>query len=75
MPLETAKNRMAFQKTGPNGELMYRTTVQTISTIAKTEGIKKLWNGYLPYYGRCGGHTVVMFIVVEEVRKLYQTYQ
>eukprot|EP01061_Rhynchopus_euleeides_P045696 TRINITY_DN8341_c0_g1_i1.p2 TRINITY_DN8341_c0_g1~~TRINITY_DN8341_c0_g1_i1.p2 ORF type:complete len:311 (+),score=116.95 TRINITY_DN8341_c0_g1_i1:157-1089(+) len=74
MPLETAKNRMAFQRAGADGKLLYTSALQTISHVAKTEGVKNLWNGYLPYYGRCGGHTVMMFIFVEELRKLYRSY-
>jgi len=72
MPLETAKNRMAFQKIDPvTGILPYRSAVQTISTIAKHEGVLKLWSGFPPYYMRCGGHTVFMFLFVEYLRKSY----
>ena len=35
MPLETAKNRMAFQKPLPDGTMQYRGALQTISTIVK----------------------------------------
>ncbi len=71
MPLETAKNRMAFQKKDPiTGILPYRSAVQTISTIASKEGILQLWAGFPPYYLRCGGHTVAMFISVAWLRKL-----
>ena len=28
-----------------------------------------LWSGFLPYYARCGGHTVFMFIILEQMRK------
>ncbi|XP_063901169.1 mitochondrial 2-oxoglutarate/malate carrier protein-like [Zophobas morio] len=56
MPLETAKNRMAFQKPDPrDGEVVYKKTFQTIKRIATTEGPLSLWNGFLPYFGRCGG--------------------
>jgi solute carrier family 25 oxoglutarate transporter 11 len=75
MPLETAKNRMAFQKPDASGVMPYRTTVQTVSTIAKAEGALTLWSGFLPYYGRCGGHTVTMFVFVDWLRKLYRSNQ
>jgi solute carrier family 25 oxoglutarate transporter 11 len=74
-PLETAKNRMAFQKPDPvTGQKLYRSTVQTILSVAKTDGVLALWNGFPPYYLRCGGHTVCMFISVEYFRKLYKAY-
>lgn len=72
MPLETAKNRMAFQKADAAGVLPYRSTGQTVAAIARAEGALALWNGFLPYYGRCGGHTVAMFIAVEELRAFYR---
>mgnify|MGYP001045752619 CR=1 FL=1 len=75
MPLETAKNRMAFQRADPvTKQLKYRGTIQTLSTIAKTEGVLKLWTGFAPYYLRCGGHTVTMFMFVEEIRKAYYKF-
>mmetsp|Transcript_3190 Transcript_3190/g.9725 ORF Transcript_3190/g.9725 Transcript_3190/m.9725 type:complete len:304 (-) Transcript_3190:1175-2086(-) len=75
MPFETAKNRMSFQRKDPvTGQLPYRTTVQTVRTVATQEGVLSLWNGFLPYYGRCGGHTVAMFIFVHELRRIYKVY-
>jgi len=71
MPFETAKNRMAFQRKQVDGTLLYRSTIQTITTIAKTEGTLSLWTGFWPYYGRCGGHTIFMFIFVEQLREVY----
>lgn len=71
-PFETVKNRMAFQKPDPvTGELMYKSTVQTMQLITKNEGAGMLWAGFLPYFLRCGGHTVTMFMVMEWMRKIY----
>ena len=70
MPFETAKNRMAFQKKDANGVFPYRSAIQTMSTIANKEGIKKLWSGFSPYFLRCGGHTVTMFVTIEYLRKI-----
>ncbi|KNC86198.1 hypothetical protein SARC_01675 [Sphaeroforma arctica JP610] len=72
MPFESAKNRMCFQKPDPaTGKLLYTGTIQTISSVAKAEGALSLWGGFLPYFGRCGGHTVAMFVFVEALRKQY----
>ncbi len=38
---------------------------------AAADGALSLWSGFMPYYLRCGGHTVVMFISVEWLRGIY----
>lgn len=40
------------------GKMLYTGTVQTIKLLATQGGPLKLYNGFLPYYLRCGGHTV-----------------
>lgn len=72
MPLEATKNRMASQKPGPDGKLPYTSTLQTIRTVTAQEGFFSLYNGFFPYYARCGGHTVSMFILVQLIRDQYQ---
>lgn len=73
MPLEASKNRMAFQKEDPKtGKLPYTSTLQTIKTVTKNEGFFALYNGFFPYYVRCGGHTVSMFIFVQLIRDFYK---
>lgn len=64
---------LLFQKLDPvSGVLPYRSAAQTISTIVKHEGFLSLYNGFAPYYLRCGGHTVIMFMSVAWLRKQYQ---
>eukprot|EP00596_Hydrurales_sp_CCMP1899_P000843 CAMPEP_0119036044 /NCGR_PEP_ID=MMETSP1177-20130426/3447_1 /TAXON_ID=2985 /ORGANISM="Ochromonas sp, Strain CCMP1899" /LENGTH=307 /DNA_ID=CAMNT_0006995211 /DNA_START=105 /DNA_END=1025 /DNA_ORIENTATION=- len=66
MPLETSKNRMAFQTIDPTtGKLPYTGILQTMTSIVKTEGPKGLFQGFSPYYIRCGGQTLLMFLSVE----------
>ena len=72
MPLEAAKNRMASQKRDPKtGKLPYTSTLQTLKSVASKEGSRALYNGFFPYYIRCGGHTVSMFIIVQMLRDAY----
>ncbi|KAL7458980.1 hypothetical protein ACHAWC_010662 [Mediolabrus comicus] len=72
MPLEAAKNRMASQKPDPKtGKLPYTGTLQLLGKVSANEGILALYNGFLPYYMRCGGHTVAMFIAVQMLRDVY----
>eukprot|EP00968_Pinguiococcus_pyrenoidosus_P000655 scaffold40_cov305-Pinguiococcus_pyrenoidosus.AAC.26 len=62
---------MAFQKPLPDGTLQYRSTLGTLTRIFRAEGLGGLYSGFAPYYGRCGGHTVLMFVFVENIRALY----
>lgn len=72
MPLEASKNRMASQKPDKvTGVLPYKSTLQTIRAVSAKEGFLSLYNGFLPYYIRCGGHTVFMFIFVQMLRDTY----
>jgi hypothetical protein len=76
MPLEAAKNRMASQKPDKvTGELPYKGTIQTLRKVSAESGFMTLYNGFLPYYLRCGGHTVSMFILVQIMRDAYVEYQ
>lgn len=72
MPLEAAKNRMASQKPDTKtGKLPYTGTFQTLVKVSQQDGFFALYNGFLPYYLRCGGHTVSMFIAVQLIRDYY----
>lgn len=75
MPLEASKNRMASQKPDPKtGKLPYTSTLQTLRAVSANEGFLSLYNGFLPYYMRCGGHTVSMFIIVQMIRDMYRSH-
>lgn len=75
MPLEASKNRMASQKPDPvTGKLPYTGTFQTLAKVSSENGFMALYNGFLPYYLRCGGHTVTMFIFVQILRDYYAKY-
>jgi len=74
-PLESAKNRMASQRPDPiTGTLPYRSTIQTMRSVTAKEGFFALYNGFLPYYIRCGGHTVAMFVCVQVLRDAYDAW-
>jgi len=74
MPLEAAKNRMANQKADPKtGKLPYTGTFQTLTKVSSESGFLALYNGFAPYYMRCGGHTVTMFIFVQVLRDFYKS--
>jgi len=74
MPFEAVKNRMASQEPNAKGELVYKNTFQSMRLIVQKEGFMSLYAGYIPYYCRCGGHTVTMFVAVEQLRRMYRQY-
>lgn len=71
MPLEASKNRMASQKPDKAGNLPYKGILQTLTKVSADSGFMSLYNGFFPYYLRCGGHTVSMFIFVQLLRDAY----
>lgn len=74
LPFDTTKTRMQTQTAGADGKLLYNSTVGTMVHIVRTEGLASMWKGFLPYFGRCGGHTVGMMIFVEQYKRLFQWY-
>eukprot|EP00924_Labyrinthula_sp_SR-Ha-C_P003333 augustus_masked-scaffold_15-processed-gene-6.62-mRNA-1 protein AED:0.04 eAED:0.04 QI:0/-1/0/1/-1/1/1/0/304 len=63
LPLDTAKTRMQNTTEKTN---MFR----TIGGIIRHEGALSLWNGFIPYFARCAGHTVTMFLFLEQFKKV-----
>jgi solute carrier family 25 oxoglutarate transporter 11 len=63
---------MASQKPDPaTGKLPYTSTLQTLRTVTANEGFLALYNGFIPYYIRCGGHTIAMFVAVQMMQDYY----
>ncbi|EDV30547.1 uncharacterized protein Dana_GF23354 [Drosophila ananassae] len=73
MPLDIAKTRIQNMKT-IDGKPEYRGTVDVLYRVARQEGLFSLWKGFTPYYCRLGPHTVLTFILLEQLNKAYNTY-
>lgn len=74
-PMDTAKVRMQGQKPDPvTGAKPYPNMPVTIAKMIKNEGPLSLWKGLFPWYLRGGGHTIFLFIFLEEYKKLYQQF-
>lgn len=74
LPLDTAKTRMQNQKPGADGKLPYRSIPQTLLKITTQTGPASLWKGFGPYFLRGGGHTIGMFVFLEQYRTLWRTW-
>lgn len=74
-PLDAAKVRMQNQVVDPaTGEKTYKNLVHTAYKMVKNEGVLSLWKGLGPWYIRGGGHTIFLFIFLEEYQKIYREY-
>jgi len=74
-PMDTAKVRMQQQVVDPvTGEKPYPNMATTLMKMVSNEGPLALWKGFLPWYIRGGGHTIFLFIFLEEYKKIYQKH-
>jgi solute carrier family 25 oxoglutarate transporter 11 len=71
MPVDIAKTRIQNQKY-VDGKPEYKGAFDVIGKVVKNEGFFSLWKGFTPYYFRLGPHTVLTFIFLEQLNKLYK---
>jgi len=72
LPMDITKTRMQNQRPDANGVLPYRSIPQALMKIPAQEGVFALWKGFGPYFARGGGHTIGMFLFVEQYRKMFR---
>jgi solute carrier family 25 oxoglutarate transporter 11 len=73
-PMDTAKVRMQQQIVDPvTGEKPYPNMAATLVKMVRNEGPLALWKGFFPWYIRGGGHTIFLFLFLEEFKKVYQS--
>lgn len=71
MPVDIAKTRIQNMRT-VNGKPEYSGALDVIQKVIRNEGVFSLWKGFLPYYSRLGPHTVLTFILLEQLRGVYK---
>ena len=74
MPVDIAKTRLQ-QMSKLHGMMEYRGTMDCLIKIIHNEGVFSLWKGFLPYFLRLGPHTVLTFIILEQLNSLYKKIQ
>ena len=57
-----------------DGKAEYKGTVDVLMRVARQEGIFALWKGFTPYFCRLGPHTVLTFILLEQLNQAYYTH-
>lgn len=72
LPLDVCKSRMQNMKPDANGVMPYKGMLDALTKIPRTEGVFALWKGFGPYYARGGGHTITMFLCIEQYRAAFK---
>ena len=72
LPVDICKTRIQNQKPLPDGTLFYKNSFDVFVKVVRKEGVYSLWKGFLPYYARLGPHTVITFLLLEQMRALFR---
>ena len=71
MPIEVARVKMSADTQTPR---RYTSMPQTILRVSRENGFLSMYRSYAPYLGRCGSHTIVMFVLMDRVRIWYHQH-
>ena len=70
-PFDVAKSRIMNQRAAPDGALQYTGMFDCFAKSVRAEGITCLWKGFFPSYARVGPRVVVIFLMLEELRRRF----
>jgi len=73
MPVDIAKTRLQSMKY-VDGKPEYKGAVDVLKNVIKNEGVLSLWKGFTPYYFRLGPHTVITFVILEQMNIAYKKH-
>lgn len=54
-----------------DGKSEYKGAFDVLGKVIRNEGVLALWKGFTPYYARIGPHTVLTFIILEQMNAWY----
>lgn len=74
LPVDIAKTRIQNMKVAPGEQPPYKNTIDVILKVVRHEGIFALWKGFTAYYARLGPHTVLTFIILEQLNGAYNQH-
>lgn len=57
-----------------DGKPEYTGAIDVLRKTIRNEGIFALWKGFTPYYARIGPHTVLTFIILEQITGAYYRF-
>ncbi|KAL4272108.1 hypothetical protein GQ457_13G020960 [Hibiscus cannabinus] len=73
-PVDVIKTRVMNMKVEAGSRAPYNGAVDCLIKTVKGEGLKALYKGFLPTVSRQGPFTVVLFVTLEQVRKLLKEF-
>uniref|UniRef100_A0A1I7Z927 Mitochondrial 2-oxoglutarate/malate carrier protein n=1 Tax=Steinernema glaseri TaxID=37863 RepID=A0A1I7Z927_9BILA len=73
MPVDIAKTRIQSMRV-IDGKPEYKNAFDVLQKVVRNEGIFALWKGFTPYYMRLGPHTVITFVILEQMNSAYYRY-
>jgi hypothetical protein len=69
-PVDTIKSRYMSQQFSSSGKgLQYSSIIDCVKKVTAKEGSLALYKGFFPNWARIGPHTIVTFLVLEQLRK------
>ncbi|KAK8562765.1 hypothetical protein V6N13_018672 [Hibiscus sabdariffa] len=73
-PIDVIKTRVMNMKVGPGAEPPYAGALDCALKTVRAEGPMALYKGFIPTISRQGPFTVVLFVTLEQVRKLLKDF-
>jgi solute carrier family 25 oxoglutarate transporter 11 len=73
-PVDVIKTRVMNMKVEPGQASPYRGAIDCAMKTVKAEGVMSLYKGFIPTISRQGPFTVVLFVTLEQVRKLLKEF-
>uniref|UniRef100_A0A6B2LC93 Mitochondrial 2-oxoglutarate/malate carrier protein n=1 Tax=Arcella intermedia TaxID=1963864 RepID=A0A6B2LC93_9EUKA len=68
IPVDITKTRLQTMKM-VDGVYPYTGTFDCARKVIEKEGILALWKGFTPYFLRLGPHTIITFVVLEQLKR------
>ena len=73
-PIDVIKTRVMNMKVAPGAEPTYSGALDCALKTVRAEGPMALYKGFIPTISRQGPFTVVLFVTLEQVRKLFKDF-
>jgi len=71
-PTDVLKSHLMSQPVDEHGRgLKYRNTVHCLRSIVAEGGVGVLWRGFWPNFGRIMPHSIILFLVIEQLRNAF----